>query len=193
ALRDGELPDGARRASLPRQLSPQLASLVAAPPSNGDWAYEPKFDGYRLLVRIDGDDVRCFTRTGKDWTDRLPALAETIRSMNLGKAWLDGELVAIGANGVPDFQALQNAFDGRGTEALDYFVFDLPCFDGYDLRDCALSARRALLASVLGKGAARVHFSESFDADPASLLEAARRSGLEGLIGKRRGSPYRSR
>ncbi|NLD68393.1 MAG: DNA ligase D, partial [Limnobacter sp.] len=193
ALRDGELPDGARRASLPRQLSPQLASLVAAPPSNGDWAYEPKFDGYRLLVRIDGDDVRCFTRTGKDWTDRLPALAETIRSMNLGKAWLDGELVAIGANGVPDFQALQNAFDGRGTEALDYFAFDLPCFDGYDLRDCALSARRELLASVLGKGAARVHFSESFDADPASLLEAARRSGLEGLIGKRRGSPYRSR
>lgn len=179
--------------ALPDSLAPQLATLVTQVPAGDDWLYEIKFDGYRLLTRVEGDDVRCITRNGNDWSHKLPALVEAIRALKLGSAWLDGEIVVAGANGVPDFQALQNAFDAGSTGAIEYFVFDLMFDAGGDLRAQPLSVRRERLAALLGHSAAPVHFSANVGGDPKALLESAAHVGLEGLIGKRVDSVYQSR
>ena len=183
----------ASRAAFPARLTPQLASLVDRPPEGDGWLYEVKFDGYRLLVRADGPAVHAFTRNGIDWSARLPQLVAAVRALGLHQTWLDGEITVDGAGGAPDFQALQNAFDGGRTDAIRYQAFDLPFHDGQDLRELPVEERRARLKAVLeARPNAALHFSEAFDAAPAALLESARQLGLEGLIGKRKGSPYRS-
>ncbi len=183
----------APRAKLPATLAPQLATLVQGIPGGDGWSYEIKFDGYRLLVRIDHGQVRCFTRNGHDWSDKLPHLVQACQSLSVQEAWLDGEIVVPGSTGTPDFQALQNAFDSRSTGKIEYFVFDLPYCDGKDLRGLPLVQRRARLQALLqDQGSGALHYSQDFDADPAQLLESARQSGLEGLIGKRTDSLYTS-
>lgn len=187
------MPAGARRAALPLTLAPQLATLVQAPPANpGDWEYEVKFDGYRLLARVEDGDVRLFTRNGHDWTAKLKRLAAEVRSLDLPAAWLDGEIVVVGKDGGTDFQALQNAFDSERTDSIQFFVFDLPYFDGHDLRQVPLVERRALLRRLFDEHnvSAQLRFSESFEAGPDEILSAACRLRLEGLIGKRLDSPY---
>lgn len=179
---------------LPLSLSPQLATLVSEVPPGDDWLYEIKFDGYRLLTRIDGDDVRCFTRNGHDWSHRMPQLVKAIRSLNIGWGWLDGEIVVAGKDGRPDFQALQNAFESQHTQGIQYFVFDLPFHDGQDLRDEPLRTRRERLGSLVGQAkGSTVQFSAAFDDDPKKLLASAQAAGLEGLIGKRSDSTYQAR
>ena len=189
------LPAGATKAKLPATLSPQLATLVSKTPSDSGWIYEIKFDGYRIVARVDGDDVRLFTRRGNDWSARMPGLVEAVRSLGLGSAWLDGEIVVNGASGTPDFNALQNAFDSARTEAIQYYVFDLPYYAGHDLRNVPLVERRALLAAALDRAPSqdRVRFSQDFDSSPKELLQNACRMRLEGMIGKRADSPYVSR
>lgn len=186
------LPAPARPAPLPLALAPQLATLSSTVPRDAkQWAYEIKFDGNRLLARVDGDDVRLFTRNGHDWTSRLKSLAAEIRALGLGSAWLDGEIVILSDKGTTDFQALQNAFDRSKVEDIQYFVFDLPFFQGHDLRQVPLAERRALLKEVIAVPAAtRVRYSEAFEGMPDDLLAAACQMGLEGLIGKRVDAPY---
>jgi len=185
----------AAKAALPATLQPQLATLAASPPASpGDWLYELKFDGYRLLARIEKGQVRCFTRNGLDWTARLPALAKALAKLSTDSAWLDGEITVAGDNGAPDFQALQNAFDRGATAAIVYWLFDAPFLDGHDLRDTPVEERRALLARLLGKRPpAPLRLSEAFDAPPRDLLASSARIGFEGIVGKRKGSPYVSR
>lgn len=187
-------PAGAVKAPLPAKLAPQLASLAGAAPNSGDWSWEIKLDGYRLMARIDGGDVRLVTRGGHDWSSKMPALVSALQSLNLNSAWLDGEIVVMGRHGTPDFNALQNAFDRARTEAIDYFLFDLPYFEGWDLRATPLEQRRQLLQRLLAEHPhQRLRFSAGFDADAASMLESARRLGLEGVIAKRKDAPYESR
>ncbi len=188
----------ASKVALPATLQPQLATLAAAPPASpGDWLYELKFDGYRLLARIDKGKVRCFTRNGHDWTAKLPALAKALAKLPTDSAWLDGEITVDGENGAPDFQALQNAFDTGATSPITYWLFDAPFLDGEDLRDAPVEARRARLAQLLGKkppaSKASLRLSEAFDAAPGDLLASSARIGFEGIVGKRKGSPYVSR
>jgi bifunctional non-homologous end joining protein LigD len=187
----GMRPAGAVKAALPDKLSPQLATLVDSPPAvSGAWEYEIKFDGYRLLARIDGKSIRLFTRSGNDWTGQLPALTASITKMKLPPGWYDGEIVALDNRGMPDFQTLQQAFDGSDTQHLIYYLFDLPYCGGYDLRSVALSERRRLLASLLSDTPPDVQFSASFDIDPADIMRSACQMGLEGMIGKRQDAPY---
>lgn len=186
------LPRRAVAAALPLALSPQLATLVERPPADaGAWRYEIKFDGYRVLARIDGDDVRLFTRQGHDWTSRLKTLAREVRALGLPDGWLDGEIVVLGKHGETDFQALQNAFETAHVESIEYYVFDLPFYAGHDLRKVPLSERRALLRRLFeASTATRVRFSEDFEAAPDEMLDAACRMKLEGVIGKRVDAPY---
>jgi bifunctional non-homologous end joining protein LigD len=184
---------GAHKAKLPAQLKPQLATLVDSAPQ-GQWSYEIKFDGYRIMARIDGDQVQLFTRNGHDWTHKLPQQAEALAALGLESAWLDGEMVVANEQGVPDFQALQNAFEAGRSGNILYYLFDLPYLNGVDLREVPVEERRAALATVLGAHEQPLlRFSDAFDETPDALLNSACQMQMEGLIGKRLGSPYVSR
>lgn len=184
---------GAHKAKLPDQIKPELATLVEKAP-DGQWSYEVKFDGYRIMARIDHDEVKLFTRNGHDWTHKLPAQAKALAGLGVESAWLDGEMVVADEEGVPDFQALQNAFDAGRSANILYYLFDLPYLNGVDLREVAVEERRAALATVL-KAAKDplLRFSDSFGEDPQALLNSACQMRMEGLIGKRLGSAYVSR
>jgi bifunctional non-homologous end joining protein LigD len=193
ASRSDEPPDlaNAVKAALPAQLEPQLATLAASAPPGGDWVIETKFDGYRLMARIDRGKARLITRGGHDWSDKMPSLAKEIESLGTGSAWLDGEIVVLNAQGVPDFNALQNAIDTAHAEPIVYFVFDAPFLGGRDMRRVPLWARRAALKALFDeRSAAHVRFSQSFDAPVAQVLDAACRMSLEGVMLKRADAPY---
>lgn len=189
-----DIPEGAVKAALPKTLAPQLATLVDHAPADAkDWVYEIKFDGYRMLARIDGASVRFITRNGKDWTAKLPALAQAVALLGMQPGWLDGEIVVINDKGLPDFGALQNAFDNASTADIVYYVFDLPFYGGLDLRQVGLSGRRDILHKILtGHPQTSLRFSEAFEQSPQELLASSQRLGLEGVIGKRRDSVYTS-
>ena len=187
------LPTGARAAKLPLSLSPQLATLATSAPKTGDWIYEIKFDGYRIVTRVDGDDIRLLTRNGHNWTSKLKHLAQAIAALDLPDGWLDGEIVISAGDGRTNFQSLQNAFDTSSTQDIQYYLFDLPYFAGHDLRGVPLRERRSLLRQVMSANrSGYLQFSEEFDADAGSLLDAACRLQLEGVIGKRADAPYTS-
>ncbi|MDM0001418.1 DNA ligase D [Variovorax sp. J22P240] len=193
AAKSSEAPG--RKATLPATLAPQLATLASTPPSDpDDWLYELKFDGYRLLARIDGDKVQCITRNGHDWTSKLPKLAQALAKLPTRSAWLDGEIVVDNEKGAPDFQALQNAFDSGATASIVYWLFDVPFLDGRDLRDLPVEERRAQLVRLLGKKPpAALRLSEAFEVSPRDLLASSAHLGFEGIIGKLKGSSYVSR
>ena len=206
SVRDRPMPGSAARpsakqtaapakAALPEALAPQLATLVDKPPADPqNWVYEIKFDGYRMLARVDGKDVRLVTRNAHDWTGKLATLQKAIAKLRLPNGWYDGEIVAINAKGVPDFGLLQQSFDASRTGSVVYYLFDVPFFDGRDLRHTPLEARRALLRQLLAdRPSDAVRFSEVFDAPPESVVASACRLGLEGVIAKRKDSPYVSR
>jgi len=194
-----EMPDSVKAlqpsADLPETLSPQLATLVDAPPSSPeDWLFEIKFDGYRLLARIDGKDIRLFTRNGSDWTHRLPDLRDALAKMKLPSGWYDGEIVVHDDNGRPDFGLLQNAFDEDNPADIVYFLFDIPFHNGRDLRETPLEQRRAILQALLDKKSTdTVRFSAALSATPQEMIAAACSMGLEGIIGKRRDARYTTR
>jgi bifunctional non-homologous end joining protein LigD len=124
----------------------------------------------------------------------MPALARALAALPLQTGWIDGEVLMLDSDDRPDFQALQNAFDGEHTDLLVFFAFDLLWHDGQDLRQQPVEQRRQRLQELLHKAPSdRVRFSQAFDAPPADLMAAACRLGLEGVIGKRRGSAYVSR
>ncbi|WP_421560650.1 DNA ligase D [Pseudomonas sivasensis] len=179
-------------AALPEQFTPQLATLVDRAP-DGDWQYEIKFDGYRMLARIRDGEVRLFTRNGHDWTERLPRQVKALHALKLKDSWLDGEVVSLNPEGLPDFQALQNAFDSGRSLDLVYYLFDAPFLDGADQRQAPVEDRRAMLKAVLsGSKSKLLRFSEAFTAHHQDILQSACNLALEGVIGKRMGSPYTS-
>jgi len=186
--------EGAVRRALPQTLSPQLATLAKSAPTHGDWIYEIKFDGYRLMTRLDQGKATIFTRGGHDWTHKLPGLAREIAALGLRSGWLDGEAVVLDADGLPRFNLLQNALDSnRNGEAVVLVLFDLPFADGQDLRAVPLHARRDLLRRVIEAHTGdRIRFSADFPADAARVLETACRLQLEGVIAKRRDGAYTS-
>ena len=188
------MPEGAVPAAIPDKLAPPLATLVDAPPASpGDWVYEVKFDGYRMLAHIGPKGVRLITRNGHDWSSRMPHLVKALAGMKLKPGWLDGEIVVLGEGGRTDFQSLQNAFESSRTQDIEYFVFDLPYYDGHDLRAVPLLERRELLRPLLAKAPPGIRLSEAFDASPQDMLASACGMGLEGIIGKRKSSTYASR
>ncbi|MGC4089055.1 MAG: DNA ligase D [Polyangiaceae bacterium] len=181
-------------AKLPQTIEPQLATLVSAPPEGDDWIHEIKFDGYRIMARIEAARVTLLSRNGKDWTDKLPSLAHTLAELQVEAALLDGELVALDENGLSDFQRLQNSL-GSGDDSLVYYAFDLLHLDGRDLSSLPLTERKALLRRALSAAskpmAERVRFSEGVTGDGLQFFEKACALGLEGIVSKRAAAPYR--
>ncbi len=188
-------PAAAVAADLPDALSPQLAVRVEAlPPDDGEWLYELKFDGYRLLACIDARGVRLITRGGLDWTHRLKPLCRDLAGMNLPPGWYDGELVAFNDRGLPDFGVLQQTLERARPGELVLYLFDLPHAGGHDLRAAPLQERRALLERLLGPTPPdSVRLSAALEVPGRDVLASACRLGLEGVIAKRKDAPYRSR
>ena len=176
--------------TLPEHFTPQLATLVDRAPE-GDRQYEIKFDGYRMPARIRDGEVRLFTRNGHDWTERLPRQVKALQSLKLKDSWLDGEVVSLDGEGLPDFQALQNAFDiGRSLDIV-YYLFDAPFLNGQDQRQAPVEERRAALKAALSVSRSKLlRFSQTFTAHHRDIFESACDLALEGVIGKRLGSPY---
>lgn len=182
---------------MPDRVEPCLALLASKAPVGTDWAFEVKWDGYRLAVHIAGKQVRIITRGGHDWTSRFPTIAHDVLELGVDTAIIDGEAVVLDERGAPDFGALQKALGGRGgkrfaSEATLY-AFDLLYLNGQDLRILEQEERRQMLEQLIGRtphGAIR--FSEEIDADGEALFRKACKLGLEGIIAKRRDAPYRS-
>jgi bifunctional non-homologous end joining protein LigD len=147
------------------------------------------------MTRFDNGQSSLITRGGHDWSDKMPQLIEELKQLGVRSGWLDGEIVVLGDNGTPSFNALQNSFDRRTSAVgISYFVFDVPYFEGYDLRGVPLIDRRKVLKALLDeKATEHVRFSADFPGDAANVLGSACRMGLEGVIAKRADAPYASR
>jgi bifunctional non-homologous end joining protein LigD len=182
-------PSGAARAkrarptrNLPDFVEPQLATLATAAPAGTDWWYELKLDGYRILARVDGTDVRLMTRNRQDWTAKMPRLRDALASLGLRGTWLDGELIAPDDAGRASFQKLQQTL-GADDAALQYWIFDAPFLGGEDLRATPLRERKARLEAALrGHDDGMLRYSRHLEGVPAELWSNACELGFEGLI-----------
>jgi bifunctional non-homologous end joining protein LigD len=164
---------------------PMLATATEALPVGEGWVYEPKWDGFRAIVTVAGGDVTLTSRNGNDLTARFrdAARAATV-AIRSSDAVLDGEICALDDDGRSRFSLLQ---EGGGTSAL--VLFDLLELESEQLLDEPLGERRRRLEELVAPGAGVV-VSPQFD-DGAALLAAARQQGLEGVVAKQVGSPYR--
>jgi bifunctional non-homologous end joining protein LigD len=193
ALAENPAIQDAKAARLAAMMKPQLATLVDAAPPSGDWSYEIKFDGYRMLVRIDrkAKSTQFFTRNGNDWTDKFSKQVKALDALDVESAWLDGEAVVLDEHDLPSFQKLQNAFDANRPQDISLYFFDIPYLNGYDLQAVPLVQRRAILRALLEPlDHPMLRFSQDFEFSAGDLLKSACDMALEGIIGKRRDSTY---
>jgi len=181
-----------RKSKLAQFISPQLATLVKEPPSGDQWLHELKFDGYRMLCRIDRGRVRVWSRNGKDWTDKFLNVTEAARDLKLTSAILDGEIVIVDAQGRSSFQKLQRAMGKSTTTGFAYEVFDLIYLDGFDLTGTPLKHRKALLKKLISASRGAIRYSEHFEGNGAAFFRHACEYGIEGIVSKLADSPYES-
>jgi len=171
-------------------LSPMLATLIDAPFDDPDWIFETKWDGYRIVARIDDGKVSLLSRRGKDVTRDYPRIAAALAKLGrVRQAAIDGELVALDKRGRSRFQLLQNAANTRTR--LVYYVFDLLFLNGKDLRRLPLVERKRRLKSLLGPGRV-IRYSRHVRRTGEAAFRNARRSGYEGIMAKRAQGPYAS-
>jgi len=181
---------GAVRGTLPRTQPLALAMVVETPPDGDDWLHEIKHDGYRIVSRIEEGEVRLVSRNGKDWTKEFPQVARALGRLPAGTALLDGEVAAVLPSGATSFQALQRRASA-GAAPLVYFAFDLLHLDGWDLRGAGVEERKEVLRRFLESAPPVVRFSDHVRGQGPAFFEKAREAGLEGVVSKRVGSPYR--
>jgi bifunctional non-homologous end joining protein LigD len=171
-----------------RFIPPALATLRASTPDGGRWQYELKFDGYRAQLHKAAGTATVFGKNGGDLTSRFPTIVTALLALPVRSCIIDGELIAAGAEGQPDFLALLH---GRHVPVCVY-AFDLLELQGRDLRELPLEQRRAQLKRLLNRSKSNlIRFSDSFP-DPIVLLAECIRLGLEGIVCKRKDAPYRS-
>ena len=184
---------GAKPGALPSFVEPQLASLAGHPPPGEAWVHEIKFDGYRLLARVDRGRVTLKTRSGLDWTAKFPSLKKALEALPVVTAFLDGEVVVESERGTPDFAALQADLSEGRSDRFQYYLFDLMHLDGSDLTGATLLDRKAALARLLaGHDGGPLRYSEHFTERGEVVLRHACRLSLEGIVSKLKNAPYRS-
>nr|WP_294809458.1 DNA ligase D [uncultured Sphingomonas sp.] len=177
----------AKNAKLPVFQPPQLATLVDSVPAGNQWLHEVKYDGYRALIATGAKGPKIYTRTGLDWTDKFPGIAEAAKGLS-APALIDGEIVAY-KNGKPDFSTLQEAI-ANGGEDLTFFAFDLLA-DREDTTKLPQLARKERLRALLEGADERILFSEHIVGAGEKLFETMCREGYEGIVSKRADAPYR--
>ncbi len=167
------------------------AKLVEKPPASGDWIYELKFDGIRLIAIKDGGKVSLLSRNQNDLTARFPEIADAVRNLPVDECVLDGEVVALDEQGRSSFQLLQaREMEGRKSP-IYFYAFDLLQLDGKSLVSVPLEARKNVLEKLCaGADDPSIRYSGAIGGDARQLLNEVQRRGLEGIIGKLRHSVY---
>lgn len=184
---------GAKRSAIPKWVPPQLASLVDKTPEGANWLHENKFDGYRLIIKIDKGKVYLITRNCNDWTATFPKIEKAIKALGLKTAYLDSEVAATDDDGATNFQILQNAIKGRRNEEIVLFLFDCMYLEGYDLREIPLIQRKEILKLLVARSRSNLlHYSEHLIGRGAPIFKAACSSKFEGLVSKAADGPYLS-
>ena len=178
----------ARKALLANSIDVQLATSATVAPEGEDWIHEIKYDGYRMLCRLNAGKVRIYSRNRKEWTADFASVARALADLPIESAWIDGEVVSMDAKGRFGFQALQQALS-TGTGEVVYYAFDLLYLNGYDLRGVTLQERKTLLKSLV-PAAGTIRYSDDFAVSGAEFFAHVCKLGLEGMISKRVDSTY---
>jgi bifunctional non-homologous end joining protein LigD len=179
----------AKPAKLPSFIPPMAATLTDKAFRDDDWLFEIKWDGYRVEAVVRDGTARVYTRNGNDAETYFPKLLTTATWIEAQEAIVDGEVVAIGADGLPDFSLLQEVTRGQSTRFV-YQVFDLLHLDGRSLLNVPLESRKQLLRSILRTEDRRVRFADHVVGEGLAFHAAAKEQGLEGVIAKHRRSIY---
>jgi bifunctional non-homologous end joining protein LigD len=164
-----------------------LPTKTAKLPSGGEWLHEIKHDGFRVVARKTGAQVRLYSRPGNDLTYRFPLIVETLSRLRSRSCIIDGEAVACDDNGVTSFNIVRYR---RHHESL--YTFDLIELNGDDLRRDPLEGRKATLEMVLAKAGLGIRFNDHMKGDGEAVFRHACKLGLEGTVAKRKDSAYRS-
>jgi bifunctional non-homologous end joining protein LigD len=186
---------------MPGFFEPMGAMMADGVPKGSDWIFEVKWDGVRGLVYIDGGKMCMYTRNNNRCDTQYPELLVVPHYIEAEQAILDGEIVILDDKGVSHFELIQPRIHIKDANSIaklaqknpaHLIVFDLLYLDGYDLRRVPLIERKLLLQKIV-KPFALLRVSDHFENAGESLLEAARQSGLEGLLAKKATSIYESR
>ncbi len=185
-----------KAAKIPKFRKPQLATLVDDVPTGNGWMHEIKFDGYRAMVAAKGAEVRVYTRSGKDWTDKFGPLVDTIAKLDLPACLIDGEIVATDLKGNPDFSTLQQVLKrGHGSQSasdkLAFHAFDLIELYGDDLGKLSNIERKERLEALLANVKPPIHVADHVIGAGEKLFDAMCRAEQEGIISKKMDAPYR--
>ena len=186
------------KAKLPKFRPLQLATLVDAVPTGNGWFHEIKYDGYRAEIAASGSDVRVYTRNGLDWTDKFAPLVRHIAALDLPPCLIDGEIVAYGKDGNPDFSSLQAVLK-RGHGAQDektellYFAFDLIEADGKSLAKLGNLERKERLEALLQGAQPPIAVADHVIGAGETLYAAMCGAAQEGIISKRADAAYAGR
>jgi len=175
-----------RKAAMPADVSPMLATLVDKPFDEPGWEYEIKWDGYRALAYLKKGKVELRSRNNKSFEKYYPVY-DALKQWDVS-AVLDGEIVVLNEEGQSNFNALQN-WRSEADGELTYYVFDLLWLEGKDLTGLPLHERRKLLEGIVPADGL-VRYSESFAASGTEFYAAAQKMGLEGIMAKKTGSLY---
>jgi bifunctional non-homologous end joining protein LigD len=170
-------------------IEPMMARLLDRAPA-GEWLYEIKFDGFRAIALLSNGNVRLFSRNEKDFSGKFGEVRDALARLDVQDAIIDGEIVALDARGRSSFQLLQRFELGQARPPLFYYAFDLPRLNGKDLTHEPLARRTLQLEQILKNAPETIRYSSALGEDAGRLLPRIRKLGLEGLIGKRKDSPY---
>jgi bifunctional non-homologous end joining protein LigD len=193
---------GAVRAPMPTAIHPMLATSVDEPFDSPDWLFEIKWDGYRAVAFVENARLRLVSRNQNDLTAQYTDLKDLPSFLRAKTAILDGEIVALDEHGRSSFSLMQQrtGFHERGRRVAArpditvlYYAFDLLYLDGYDLRRVPLEQRKSALASIVSVPNDTARLSDHFVANGKALFDVARQKGLEGILAKKRTSPYQER
>src|SRR5437899_1638019 len=186
----------ARKGPMPSRVEPMLATLADRPFSDPHWLFEIKWDGVRALARIENGALTLRSRNRIDITQRYPEMASLPTALAARDAILDGEIVALDAQGRGDFERLQERMHVRAPSEnlvaqipVVYFAFDLLYCDGYDLREAPLLERKQLLQRLLYTSE-RFRYADHQLEHGRELFDLATQNGLEGIVAKRADCPY---
>jgi bifunctional non-homologous end joining protein LigD len=179
-----------KKSAFPGFIKPALAEQLPRPPKGEGWIHEVKFDGYRVQLHIANDAVKVLTRRGHDWTTRFKKIAADAWRINARSAIIDGEVVAPAEDGVSDFSVLQKEIRAKRSDKLVMYAFDLLYLNGNDFRAVPLVDRKGRLRDLIRN--TDILFSESFEADGATIFARACEMGIEGIVSKREASRYQS-